>query len=88
MTRAPATTSLPVLDMSQLDRGDTEAANFRTALRTATHDVGFFYLVGHGIPEDVTARAFAEATRFFARNRGGHLQAGGPFTVRVAEATR
>ena len=66
MTRAPGTTSLPVLDMSQLDRGDAEAANFRTALRTATHDVGFFYLVGHGIPEDVTARAFAEATRFFA----------------------
>jgi isopenicillin N synthase-like dioxygenase len=55
MTRAPGTTSLPVLDMSQLDRGDAEAANFRTALRTATHDVGFFYLVGHGIPEDVGA---------------------------------
>jgi len=66
MTRAPATTSLPVLDMSRLDRGDAEAASFRTALRTATHDVGFFYLVGHGIPEGVTARAFAEATRFFA----------------------
>ncbi len=65
MTAATAT-HLPVLDLSQLDRGEADAADFRAALRAATHDLGFFYLVGHGIPEDVTARAFAEATRFFA----------------------
>ncbi|MBW0089174.1 isopenicillin N synthase family oxygenase [Pseudonocardia sp. KRD-184] len=60
------TTSLPVLDMALLDRGGAGAAEFRAALRTATHEVGFFYLVGHGIGDDVTARAFAEAERFFA----------------------
>ncbi|WP_433502768.1 2-oxoglutarate and iron-dependent oxygenase domain-containing protein [Pseudonocardia halophobica] len=31
-----------------------------------THDIGFFYLVGHGIPEDVTAGAFTVAKQFFA----------------------
>lgn len=58
------TAQLPVLDMSELDGGDAEG--FRSALLAATHDVGFFHLVGHGIPDDVTARAFAEAGRFFA----------------------
>ena len=61
-----ATETLPVLDLTMLDRGEQDAARFRDALRAATHEVGFFYLVGHGIPDDVTARAFAEAQRFFA----------------------
>jgi isopenicillin N synthase-like dioxygenase len=65
MTAATAT-DLPVLDLSLLDRGPRRAEEFRTALRAASHDVGFFHLVGHGVPEDVTARAFAEAERFFA----------------------
>lgn len=65
MTHTGSTT-LPVLDMSELDRGEAAAAGFRDALRAATHDVGFLYLVGHGIPDDVTADAFAEAERFFA----------------------
>lgn len=58
--------ALPILDLSDLDRGEEAAAAFRDALRAATHDVGFFYLVGHGIPDEITARAFAEAEDFFA----------------------
>jgi isopenicillin N synthase-like dioxygenase len=41
-------------------------AAFDEALLRATHEVGFFYLVGHGIPEDVVEHLFAEAERFFA----------------------
>jgi isopenicillin N synthase-like dioxygenase len=59
-------TSLPVLDMKDLDAGERAAAAFRDALRTATHEIGFFYLIGHGIPDEVVAEAFAEAERFFA----------------------
>jgi isopenicillin N synthase-like dioxygenase len=66
MMQAPVSTSLPVLDMAMLDRDEVSAAAFLDALRVATHEVGFFYLVGHGIPDDVTARAFATAERFFA----------------------
>lgn len=58
--------TIPVLDLSLLDQGEARATEFRAALRAATHEVGFSYLVGHGIAEDVTARAFAEAARFFA----------------------
>lgn len=66
MTHAPVSTNLPVLDMSMLDGDEASASGFRHALRTATHEVGFFYLVGHGISDDITARAFATAEQFFA----------------------
>ncbi|GAA1840172.1 2-oxoglutarate and iron-dependent oxygenase domain-containing protein [Pseudonocardia ailaonensis] len=56
--------ALPVLDLGMLDRGEGE--RFRAELLAATHEVGFFSLVEHGIGEDVTARAFAEAAAFFA----------------------
>ncbi len=59
-------TELPVLDLALLDEGEVGAEAFRAALRTATHELGFFSLVGHGIPDDVTARVFDEAARFFA----------------------
>ncbi|MBC3193168.1 isopenicillin N synthase family oxygenase [Pseudonocardia sp. C8] len=68
------TTALPVLDLSELDRDPGTAARFRDALRAATHETGFFYLVGHGIPDDVVRGAFAEAERFFALPDADKLQ--------------
>jgi isopenicillin N synthase-like dioxygenase len=35
------------------------------AIRDACADVGFFYLVNHGVPAETTDRAFAAARRFF-----------------------
>lgn len=58
--------SLPVLDLSQLDRGPEAAARFRDDLRAATHDVGFFYLTGTGIPPSLEARLHRAARDFFA----------------------
>ena len=58
--------SLPVLDLSTLDDGPDAAHEFREALLAATHDVGFFYLTGHGLTDDDIATAFATAERFFA----------------------
>ncbi|MDN5798377.1 MAG: isopenicillin N synthase family oxygenase, partial [Intrasporangium sp.] len=57
--------TLPVLDLSRLDAGPAAADSFRDDLRRATHEVGFFHLVGHGIPVAVMARAFATAAAFF-----------------------
>ena len=56
MTHTPVSTSLPILDMSMLDGDEASARAFRDALRTATHDVGFFYLTGTGIPPELEAR--------------------------------
>ena len=58
--------SLPVLDLSTLDDGPDAAHEFREALLAATHDVGFFYLTGHGLTDDDIATAFATAEKFFA----------------------
>ncbi|WP_210481581.1 isopenicillin N synthase family oxygenase [Naasia sp. SYSU D00948] len=58
-------TSLPVLDLSQLDAGEEAAARFRDELRRVTHEVGFFYLVGHGIDSSLIARALDVSRRFF-----------------------
>jgi len=58
--------SLPILDISQLDAGDDKAEAFRTQLREVTHDVGFFYLVGHGIPQQLIDEVLDVSRRFFA----------------------
>jgi isopenicillin N synthase-like dioxygenase len=58
--------SLPILDISQLDAGVDAAESFRTQLREVTHDVGFFYLVGHGIPQSLIDEVLDVSRRFFA----------------------
>lgn len=58
-------TSLPILDISELDAGAAEAAAFREQLRQVTHDVGFFYLVGHGIPQQLIDEVLDVSRRFF-----------------------
>lgn len=59
-------TSLPVLDLSRLHQGEEQAAAFRLELREAAHEVGFFYLVGHGVSDELTAELLATGRRFFA----------------------
>lgn len=67
MTTAPASAlTLPILDLSLLDGSADDAARFRDELRRATHEVGFFYLVGHGVPAELIDRAFDTARAFFA----------------------
>ena len=58
--------SLPLLDLSQLSAGDADAQYFLDGLRTATHEVGFFYLVGHGVPQELMDTMITAARQFFA----------------------
>ena len=58
--------NLPILDLSQLDQGPEAAERFRADLRTATHDVGFFYLTGTGVAPELEARLHRAAIDFFA----------------------
>ncbi|MFP7761928.1 isopenicillin N synthase family dioxygenase [Marisediminicola sp. LYQ134] len=68
MTTASDTSvlTLPVLDLSRLDDGEAEADAFRAELRQATHDYGFFYLTGHGVPDDLVESVMSTARSFFA----------------------
>jgi isopenicillin N synthase-like dioxygenase len=54
--------ALPVVDLGALEDG---AATLRAGLRDAGHDVGFFYLTGHGVPAELTARVLRVARRLF-----------------------
>ncbi|OHV04037.1 isopenicillin N synthase family dioxygenase [Mycobacterium talmoniae] len=54
---------LPILDLSD---ADTDRDRFRSELLTATHKFGFFYLVGHGVPVDLSTRVLRVARSFFA----------------------
>lgn len=58
--------SLPVLDLSRLDAGPEAAALFRADLRAATHDVGFFYLTGTGVPPELEQALHRVSREFFA----------------------
>lgn len=53
-------TALPVVDLLG------EPAAVRDRLREVAHEVGFFHLTGHGVPDDLTARVLASARRLFA----------------------
>ena len=57
--------SLPLVDVSA-SLGTDDPSAVADALFEAATDVGFFYLVGHGIDPALTARAFAAARDFFA----------------------
>ncbi|GAA1481946.1 2-oxoglutarate and iron-dependent oxygenase domain-containing protein [Gordonia sinesedis] len=55
--------TLPVVDLTV---ADDDPVRFRADLLDAAHRVGFFYLVGHGVPESQMASVLSVARRFFA----------------------
>jgi isopenicillin N synthase-like dioxygenase len=58
---------VPTIDFSPMLSSDPAIrATIAPALRRACTDVGFFYLVNHGIPRTVTARALSAMRDFFA----------------------
>jgi isopenicillin N synthase-like dioxygenase len=61
-----AATALPLIDISRFRDPAADRDAFLAELRHAAHEVGFFYVVGHGVPEHLTAGILAVAKRFFA----------------------
>jgi isopenicillin N synthase-like dioxygenase len=61
-------TALPLLDMSEFrrDPSSTGGTEFVEQLRDVVHNVGFFYVTGHGVPEDLADRVHEVARKFFA----------------------
>lgn len=60
------TATLPLIDISRFRGDPAERAAFLDELRRAAHEVGFFYVVGHGVPEQLTTGIFEVARQFFA----------------------
>lgn len=65
--------TLPMLDLALFDAEGQERDAFLARLRLAAHDIGFFYLTGHGIDPDllrqVQAVAMIHSPHFRGYNR-------------------
>mmetsp|Transcript_917 Transcript_917/g.2824 ORF Transcript_917/g.2824 Transcript_917/m.2824 type:complete len:209 (-) Transcript_917:707-1333(-) len=57
--------SVPVLDLSLLERSDTRT-EFLELLRDTCHTVGFMYVVNHGVPLETLDGALQASQEFFA----------------------
>ncbi|MFE9355008.1 isopenicillin N synthase family dioxygenase [Streptomyces olivaceoviridis] len=63
MAQPPA---LPVIDISRFRAPDADRDAFLAELRSAAHEVGFFYVTGHGVPAPLRDEVLSEARAFFA----------------------
>jgi len=59
-------TALPVIDLSRFRAPDPDREAFLAELRSAAHEVGFFYVTGHGVPATVPDEVLSAARAFFA----------------------
>ena len=60
------TDALPIIDLTPLGEGEAGLARVAAAIGAACRDVGFFYVVNHGVPRTLMDEAFATSRRFFA----------------------
>lgn len=60
MSNVGSVTALPIVDLK------AESDRLRSGLRRAAHEVGFFYLAGHGVPASLVNRLLGAARRLFA----------------------
>ena len=58
-------TALPVLDISRMNAGEAERAAFLDDLRRTAHEIGFFYVGGHGISQSLITEMLTLSRRFF-----------------------
>jgi isopenicillin N synthase-like dioxygenase len=65
--------TVPTLDLRRADASSLERASFLRDVRAAAHGVGFFYLVGHGVEDDLTREVLNLSRRFFALPVGDKL---------------
>jgi isopenicillin N synthase-like dioxygenase len=60
------TKSLSVIDLSSFGDDDRALADVSSRIGAACRDVGFFYVVNHGVGRDLMNEAFAQSKAFFA----------------------
>ncbi|HZB52408.1 MAG TPA: 2OG-Fe(II) oxygenase family protein [Reyranella sp.] len=72
--RTDAPEEIPVLDLAPYLAGEAGALQRLGAqLRRAFEEIGFYFIVGHGVPQSLVDAAFAEAARFHAQPLEGKL---------------
>jgi isopenicillin N synthase-like dioxygenase len=66
MSVAVEAETLPTLDLRQFNGHASERSGFLEDLRTTARNVGFFYLVGHGIEDGLIREVLKVSRRFFS----------------------
>jgi isopenicillin N synthase-like dioxygenase len=64
---------IPQLDMRGFGAGESQRAQFLAELRIAAHEVGFFYVVGHGVEPLLLHELLHCAKHFFALSEADKL---------------
>ena len=59
-------TELPILNLKRHEAGPAERTALLEELRHTAHDVGFFYITGHGIDQTLIDQVGVQARAFFA----------------------
>lgn len=59
------TEALPIVDLAPLADGEAGLASVAAAIGAACRDVGFFFVVNHGVPRALMDEAFDASRRFF-----------------------
>ena len=57
--------ALPVLDLARLEAGPVEKEAFLSELRHTAYELGFFYVSGHGVDDDLIRQVLSLSRRFF-----------------------
>ncbi|SOE06685.1 isopenicillin N synthase family oxygenase [Streptomyces sp. Ag109_G2-15] len=67
-------TALPVIDISRFRAPHTDRDTFLAELRSAAHEVGFFYVTGHGVAASLRDEVLNAARAFFALPEQARLE--------------
>jgi isopenicillin N synthase-like dioxygenase len=72
--RAPEFAQVPVVDIGPLVERSPAQIDVARQLGAACRECGFFYIVGHGVPEELIARLERLSREFFALERPTKMQ--------------
>src|SRR5689334_11567634 len=65
---------LPVIDVGALRDGSAARHDVATQIAAACREVGFFYVVGHGVDEGLQATLVEQSRSFFAREEAAKME--------------
>ncbi|KAG4077831.1 hypothetical protein HA402_013765 [Bradysia odoriphaga] len=72
------TTSIPIVDLERIacteNTSSSDWEDVAIEIRNSLHDVGFMYLINHGVPQDVIADNFKISENFFTLPREAKMK--------------
>jgi isopenicillin N synthase-like dioxygenase len=74
MTTTSTDLALPLIDLAEATGSPERRADLLDRLHTAAHDLGFFYVTGHGIAPEVEDDLLAATREFFALPEEGRRE--------------